>query len=312
MVCIWYTIHHRHGPFKVTRIGLAHSPTPFERLENDTRAMPKAAENLAEGPWNPGIGSTIPRKFLHLSTVFRPENVSTSIAEADDLADFTGLAAKDLVTFRLERLVVHEVLIRIMADVSVPDGSHYGDLGINFRDYSDRVLSNHIIPEMPKISAEFDQLLREIDLFADRKLAGQETTKLQRPTTWWQKLTGSAENHSSITTQSHRSDRLARWGHDLAQAKDPLEQSVLQALLRAGTAISAKHGRLIGDDDLLRKIAVTLAVNGYGSKRVGELIAPLVKDGIRQEGLRPLPIQSKPVIMNVKGASAAGKSTRPR
>ena len=42
-----------------------------------------------------------------------PENVSTSQAEAEDLADFTGLAPKDLVILKPERLVLHELIIRV-------------------------------------------------------------------------------------------------------------------------------------------------------------------------------------------------------
>ena len=35
--------------------------------------------------WNPGIASDIPRELLGLSTIFRPDNVFTSIAAAQEL-----------------------------------------------------------------------------------------------------------------------------------------------------------------------------------------------------------------------------------
>ena len=40
----------------------------------------------AQGPWNPGIQSQVPKELRHLSTIFRPENVFTSIAAADENA----------------------------------------------------------------------------------------------------------------------------------------------------------------------------------------------------------------------------------
>ncbi len=271
--------------------------------------MDDAAAKRPEGPWNPGLGSTIPRRFLHLSTMFRPENVSTSLAEAEDLADFTGLPAKDLTAFRPERLAVHELLIRIMADVSVPDGSHYGDLGINFRQYTDAVLHNHIAPNMSAISSEFDALVHRAGEAADQFLAAQVVETASKPGSWWQRFTRGGGKSAKPSARPRPDERIEDWRRALAQSSDPLGKSVLQALIRVGTAISAKHGRLIGDPGLLRKLAVTFVVNRHGSERVGEMIAPLVRNGLEAEGMRALPIQSKPVIMNVKGASAAGKST---
>lgn len=267
--------------------------------------MVDATIERPEGPWNPGLSSTIPRRFLHLSTMFRPENVSTSLEAAEDLADFTGLPAKDLTAFRPERLVVHELMIRIMADVAVPDGSHYGDLGINFRRYTDAVLDNHIAPQMDQIANQFRTLEDQAGEIADQFLAENVKEQPAEIETWWSRLTGSAKPHSPAT----QSDRLGQWQALRADAEAPLEIAVLDALIKTTTSISAKHGRLLGDQALLKTVALTFVMNSYGSERIGEWIAPLVEQAIVAEGLHPLPIQSKPVIMNVKGASAAGKST---
>ena len=43
------------------------------------------------GPWNPGIVSQVPRPLRHLCTIYRPENVFTNLAQADELHDLTGL-----------------------------------------------------------------------------------------------------------------------------------------------------------------------------------------------------------------------------
>ena len=99
------------------------------------------ASSLAEfGPWNPGIESQVPEHLRHLCTIFQPENSFTSVAKAHELRDLTGLELSELAIFRPQRLVLHELLIRVTADFSVPDGSKIGDLGIHLmRQMTDRV-----------------------------------------------------------------------------------------------------------------------------------------------------------------------------
>ena len=102
--------------------------------------------NKAEGPWNPGVVSELPRHYLPLSTMFRPENVAISMAKAQELSDFCGLPDHTLVAFRADRLIVHELLIRVTADIAVPDGSRYADLGINFREIASTIHDQYIAP----------------------------------------------------------------------------------------------------------------------------------------------------------------------
>jgi len=83
------------------------------------------------GAWNPGLESQLPREYLPLSTIFRSENVSTSAAKAYELSDFCGLPTEELVAFRVERLIVHELLIHVMAGIAVPDGRDDENLGRN-------------------------------------------------------------------------------------------------------------------------------------------------------------------------------------
>ena len=72
----------------------------------------------AYGPWHPGLESELPRELLPLATVFRRENVSTSVAEAFELSDYCGLPPQELVAFRPERLNIHELLVRVTAGLS--------------------------------------------------------------------------------------------------------------------------------------------------------------------------------------------------
>ena len=88
-----------------------------------------------------------------------------------------------------------------------------------------------------------------------------------------------------------------------------LEAACLHALSRIATAITAARGRLPADKDLLAELAVTLVCNEHGSEVIGEAIDPFFQEAVSREGFRPLPPQERPVVMNVKGASASGKST---
>jgi hypothetical protein len=79
----------------------------------------KKSKNQDTDAWHPGIKSTLPSEYLPLSSMFQTENVFSSIEIATELSEFTGLAIQQLVFFRPERLVIHELLIRVSADIFV-------------------------------------------------------------------------------------------------------------------------------------------------------------------------------------------------
>src|SRR5215471_12335571 len=123
------------------------------------------------GPWNPGLESQVPARLRHLCTIFRPENVVTNLAEAHELRDLTGLSFSELVLFRAERLALHELLIRVTADLSVPDGSRVEDLGINFRRMTSVLLERAIAPRMEEVRSAFGALRRALAKAIDAELA---------------------------------------------------------------------------------------------------------------------------------------------
>src|SRR5882672_10467843 len=114
------------------------------------------------GPWNPGIQSQVPRELRHLATIFRADNVFTSIATVDELKGLTGISPSELVAFRPQRLALHELLIRVTADFAVPDGSRIGDLGINFREMANLLLERYLIPQMGAIAATYESTRGEL------------------------------------------------------------------------------------------------------------------------------------------------------
>src|SRR5262252_763309 len=134
----------------------------------------------AYGPWNPGIESTLPTEFLPLATVFSSANVSSSVIELKEIKSLCGLALERLSTFKPARLALHELLIRVMADLSVPDGEKYEDLGINFRQMTATIMGKHIAPELTAITSLFEQLRHEATDFLDRAL-GATASDIGRP-----------------------------------------------------------------------------------------------------------------------------------
>ena len=83
--------------------------------------------------WNPGIESEIPVEYRELETIYNPANVFTTITQVKELATETGLVAEELISFRPHRLALHELIVRITADIVVLEGDTEEDLGINFR-----------------------------------------------------------------------------------------------------------------------------------------------------------------------------------
>lgn len=273
---------------------------------------------VGRGPWNPGIESTLPRRFLPLVTLYRPENVATPLAEVAELAAFSGLPMSEIVAFRPERLVVHEVLIRVMADLSVPVGETYGDLGVNFRAIVARILAQYLSPHAEVIAAALADLRSE----AGRRIAAELDAVVAPPPAppapparTWRHVLGLApratapEPVETRTLEERALARCAAWCARAAAGDDPLERSASAALHRVVSGIVRHRGKLIGDRALLANLAATLVANEEGSRRIGCLIEPWFRDAVAREGYVSVGAQAQPIVMNVKGASASGKST---
>ena len=121
--------------------------------------------------WNPGLSSNLPTRLLPLITLFRPENSDVGYQQAKEAADFSGLAVDQLCALKVERLVAHEVLIRVTADLSVPDGPSYEYLGLQLRGMVDSIYRGYMVPEMQNIATGFDlvrqRAKRELTMLVD-------------------------------------------------------------------------------------------------------------------------------------------------
>jgi len=284
-----------------------------------TEASATASSEL--GPWNPGIESGLPWRLLPLSTIFRPEHVFTGVDHVHELSDATGLGVDELVIFRPERLVVHELLIRVTADFSVPDGARVEDLGINFRQMTETILTRYIAPHMREIVGAYDSLSGALSSSIDAELSaalsalatgtGVGPAKQSRGG-GLRDLLRRRQRSAALRGEDEweREERIAReWTAKAQSSEDPLRKAAYRSLVRVASAVRARHGRMWGDKALLAPVATGIACNDHGSEVIGRLIEPYTREAAEGEGYRLLPAQERPVVMNTKGASASGKST---
>ncbi|MGZ5572251.1 MAG: hypothetical protein ACXWF6_14100 [Usitatibacter sp.] len=233
------------------------------------------------GPWNPGIVSPVPDQLMGLCTVFRPENVFTSLAQARELHALTGLARVELVAFRPQRLALHELLVRITANVSVPDGVRIEDLGINFRRITGTLLANYLEPRRDRIESTYAAVRRSLAEYVGAQAA--------------------ALDPDGAT--------LRDWESKAQSGANAVERAGCRALARVLSAILVRHGRLWGSREMIAAVATDLACNQLASEEIGRLIEPWIGEAAAAEGWPMLPPQAAPVVFNTKGASASGKST---
>ena len=260
--------------------------------EESRSNVPDANAGGEHGPWNPGIESEIPRALLPLSTIFRPE-----------------------------RLVVHELLIRVTADFSVPDGPRQEDLGIEFRRMVQTILVRHIQPHMGDIVGTYESARRALSDLIDGELAralaelsggGAAIAARPRPGGLLGLFRRGDRKPAPPNPDDDwdREERIVRHWLAGAQSRDnPLRRAACRALARVASAVRARHGRLWGDHALLAPVALGIACNDHGAEVAGAFIDPHVRRAAQAEGYRVLPAQERPVVMNTKGASASGKST---
>jgi hypothetical protein len=281
-------------------------------------ATDRSEPDTGAGPWNPGILSQVPAQLRHLCTIFRPENVFTGVAGATDLELLTGFSAGELVAFRPQRLVLHELLIRVTADFSVPDGSRIEDLGINFRAITALLLARYLDPEMAAINCAFDQVRRQLAVAIHTALsavvagspppvepaARSPAARLfARITRRRSEVRVPGNDHSWGPRQIADCERMARI------AEDAVHSVGCRSLARVMSALFTTHGRAWGTRDLIVSLATDIASNAHGSDVIGRMIEPILRHAAQKEGYSLLPRQERPVVINTKGPSASGKSS---
>lgn len=260
--------------------------------------------------WNPGVAAGIPREFRELETIFRLQCVFTSVGEIDELAALTGLPVEELTAFRPQRLALHEIIIRVTADIAVAEGEEEEDFGRNFRRIATRIHDAYVAPHLHEIEQAHAELVRLSDVLVREILAASlfAPPPAATPRGWFGRRR--AEKPAAVESATEREYRIITGYKTQGPANaDPLRRAVFKSLYRVLGAIAGKRGRIGADQDLFARLVIRHVGNSYGSQLIGELIAPLFDAAIEGEGYTRVAKREKPVLISLKGASAAGKSS---
>ncbi len=263
--------------------------------------------------WNPGIESEIPYEFRELETIYDRGNVFTTLDEVNELAAETGLSPEELTVFRPHRLVLHELIVRITADILVLEGETEEDLGINFRNIARKIFSKYVIPRLMQIEHGFDTMRTRIEDMTRHEL--ETTLRPAEPTpapqSRWARLIGKKQKKTApVQSRQEREFELINSfkSRGLA-ADDELTAAVFRSLYRVLGSIATTRGFIGHDPEYLTHICVNHACNHLGSRDIGRKVGELVDKAIEEEGYALIPDTEKPVLISLKGASASGKSS---
>ncbi len=263
--------------------------------------------------WNPGVGTGVPAAFRDLETIFRPECVLGSLTEVAELAELTGLPHEELTAFRPRRLALHELIVRVTADIAVAEGEQEEDFGRNFRRIATQFWEHHVLPGMDGIERIHAELREQAGALARSILAQTlfapppAPPRRRFPFNLLPAAKPAAAPAESVAACEQRV--IAEYKAAGRSAQDPLQRAVYNSLYRILGAIQATRGRLGADPELLAGLVARHVANRYGSRLIGQAIAPLVDAAIEREGYARVPNREAPVLISLKGASAAGKSS---
>ncbi len=266
------------------------------------------------GPWNPGLQSEIPTRLMPLVTLYRPDNGEVSYDEAVELRDTFGLPLEALATFTPERLIIHRLLVRITADFTLKDGPAYEDLGISLRGMVDQLFTTHVKPKLGDFTTQYEQTRSNAARLIDRELAGKfgnSTPDLveKKPRGFFKLFASKDKQPPRVSEEERQLNALNDWQNRLTTETNALNKACLAALHRVIGSHIGQRGRIVAAHDLIRDVCVRLVLNQYGAIEMNQRLDPLIDEAARHEQYRMLPSQKEPVIFNVKGASASGKST---
>ena len=276
----------------------------------------KTTTDHGNDAWNPGLDSTIPPHLHSLITLFNQSNAFASYQNTQEAAHLTGLPMARLADLNFERMAVHELLIRVTAELSVPDGPSYEYLGLQLRGMVETIHQKYLKPELSGLTQAYDAFRANAKKDLLSILAGDvqvdPNKKSNQNQGWlgWLKPKKDKRAGASIALRDQADlNKIQEWTNTSQRESDPKRSAQLAALAEIGRGILGQRGRLSPDLDVMADLALRLFCQDYGSLEIRRLVAPIFDQAVAAEGYRVLPNQTKRIVMNTKGASAAGKST---
>ena len=268
--------------------------------------------------WNPGIVSKIPREYEHLETIFDAANTFTSLEEVNELSTQTGLEAQELVVFKPARLALHELIVRITADIVVLESDQEEALGVNFREIAHKIYADYIDPALADIESQYEDMRervnRQILDELDATLFASSRNNIKPAKRWWQFMSPESAPVVSKESTLEREHRIINSYKDKGlEAQDEQTSAIYRSMYRVLGAIANKRGFLGQDRAFLVRLCSHHVCNFYGARLIGETVQKLANQAIENQGYQMIPDAEHAILISLKGTSASGKSSlRPR
>jgi len=268
--------------------------------------------------WSPGIDSEIPKDCRLMETIYLSENVYTSYDEVEELSGETGLNPEELVLFKPRRLALHELLIRVNANILVTEGEREEDLGVNFRLISDNIFNQYVRPQFNEIEVAYQSMISDITERVSKELENlifkpQEAVKKKSLISRIFNKAPVGVEHPFQTPFEREFEIVNSFKQRKISANSDIESAVFQSLYRVLGSILTLRGFIGSDIEYLTKICSRHACNYLGTNIIGKIVGIQVTKAIAKEDYQVIPNAEKPVLISLKGASASGKSSlRPR
>ncbi len=272
-------------------------------------------KNAQYSAWNPGIETQIPSRLRELETIYHPDNVSSGIDEINQLALETGLSPEELVVFRPDRLALHELIVRITADIVILEGKHEEDLGLNFRRVVHTIMDGYLTPHLEEIEKTFQTLYEQVRDMVNQELSeslfpSAEARVKPNPSILRRLFKSTKKPPRAVESTQERQLRIiASFKQRGLNADDPLVAALYRSLYRVLGSIVGKRGYLGNDQPMLADLIASHICSRYGSRLIGRQIDVWVRQAVVAEGYRLIPVAQNPVLISLKGTSAAGKSS---
>jgi len=277
--------------------------------------MVDIADSEQWNAWNPGVRPGIPAEFRTLESIVRTESI---FGDADDIIEvsrLTGLPLAEVTPFRPRRLALHELIIRVTADLAVAEGNDQETLGLNFRRMVKTIWDNHVESRMEVIEQIYTDLRSQVEgavrkILADTLFQAEPESPPRRfPFSLYEWRSRKKSTPHKLTAEDAEQHCVAGYKAAGLSGSDPLQQAIYQSLYRVLGALLATRGYIGSDSGFLEKTVADHVCNRYGSQLIGAEIARLMATAIDQEQYIRVRAQPAPVMFSLKGTSAAGKSS---
>lgn len=264
--------------------------------------------------WNPGINTELPAVLIGQETLYCPLHSSTGFNELQELSRLTGIKPERLVAFTAERLILHELIVRITADILIEEGAEEEMLGQHFRQIAHQILKHYIAPMRHEIENNFmtlqQQVKQQVGLTLHQTLFQPLPTSASKTQTKgsWNPFKR-PQRQSLLSVEEQQYAIIKQFKTTGLEAKTAYDKALYKSLYVVLSAMASTNGRIGRDLDLVTTLVSRQMCNDYGSRMIGQQLDPIIRQAISEQGYNRVQSTEAPLLISLKGASASGKST---